>query len=377
MFISYINILQEFNFFYLLISAGGIIALILLKYFKSNSKLDYELVISTLKKKKDFSVLEEVEENKIKKKIFLEGKKDLEPKIYLNIKRHLLNNGLVEECFKDLLCAEPEERILSCQVLSNIGDARAIDYCATALYDEDNKVKNKAIKALTNNANPKVIDTLIDYIDHCDSEVLLSMLTNAFKQMGYQAFEQLKRVAFEKDEVYRVWATKLLRDIDDKEVKDLLVKLLDDQSTQVKIEAIRGLAQYIDQEEIFKHIVEQLKDNDWKVRNQAVKILGDLSEPKACSYLFKVIDDEHQIIRINVCHGLIKAGYEGIKYLIKATKIKKSKQAALQALDELDIEFLMEAIQNIYGSDEATTTRITKQLVETKKNNDSLQLLES
>ncbi|MCK8827198.1 HEAT repeat domain-containing protein [Natroniella acetigena] len=363
MFIPYINMLQEINFFYLLISSVGIIILILLKYFKSNSKLDYELVISTLKKKKnDFSILKELEENKIKKKIFLEGKKDLEPKLYLSVKKYLLNNGLVEESFKDLVFAQPEEKILACQVLSKVGTSQAIDYCVTALYDNNNKVKNKAIKALTDNANPKVIDAFIDYIDHCDNEVLLSMLTNAFKKMGCQALEQLKRVAFEKDEIYRVWATKLLRDIDDEQVTDLLIKLLDDQSVQVRIEAIRGLVQYIDQEQVFKYVVEQLKDNDWKVRNQAVKILGELSDPRTSSHLFELIDDEHQIIRINVCHALIKAGYEGIKYLIKATKIKKSKQAALQTLDELDIEFLMEAIQNIYGTDKETTTMITEQL---------------
>ncbi|MCK8817301.1 HEAT repeat domain-containing protein [Natroniella sulfidigena] len=380
MFISYIDMLQEINFFYFLIIGAGIISLFLIKYFKSNSKLDYELVVENLKKN-DLSILEQIEESKIKKRVFLDGKKDLEPKIYLDVKKYLLDNGLIKDCFKDLVFVEQkEEKILACKVLSKVGTSQTIDYCVTALYDQDSEVKNSAIKALTDNANPKVVDTFIDYIDHCNDEVLLSMLTNAFEKIGYQAFEQLKRVAFEGEEMHRVWATKLLRDIEDDETNDLLLRLLDDHSEQVRIEAIRGLARHINQEKVFNALIEKLNDSNWKVRNQVVTILGELSDRQVCSHLFQLIDDEQRMIRVNVCHALIKSGYEGIKYLIKATEIKESKQEALQALDELDIEFLMKAVQNIYEEDEVTTTEITKQLAGikgTNETNESLKLMES
>jgi HEAT repeat protein len=335
-----------------------------INYKKSYSYIEKLLKEDILKGLERLNQLEDIE---IKKRLLLEGELSLGKSLYEEVKAELINNGITTELFNQLVIGEEDNRSEACKILIQLNTPQAIDYAITALYDESNKVKQTAIETLTEHVNPKIIETFINYLSYCNNELSLSMLTEAFEKIGNLAFEQLVNVAFTKKEVYRSWAIKLLSNMDygdreDKEVINIFINLLKDKSDMIKVQSIKAISRFRDNQEVFENLIEKLEDNNCEVRSQAAKSLGEYGMEDAVPYLFSLITDSSGMARINAYHSLIKLGDKGFKYLLKATRIKETKEEALQVLKELDMEKVIDNINRIYELDKDIDDELTEEL---------------
>ncbi|TDX51677.1 HEAT repeat domain-containing protein [Orenia marismortui] len=293
----------------------------------------------------------------IKKRLILEGKNSLGKNTYNQVKDELLVNGFIDELFNEIISEKDESKIEACKTLVELNTPQSIDYAIIALYDNDEEVKKEVIEALTTKANPKIIETLINYLEYCDNTLLLEILSNAFKNIGIQAFEQLVEVTFTKKQVYRSWAIKILASFDyniqnRNKAIEIFIKLLNDSSEIVRIHTIKALTKFKNNKLIFNNLINKLNDSSCKVRSQAAKSLGEYQIKKAAPFLFNLITDSSGIVRSNAYQALVELEEEGLKYIIKATESVKTKEEALNVLKKLDVEKLVVGINKIYNNSE-------------------------
>jgi len=325
-------------------------------------------IIKNIKYKKSYSYFEELlkedilkglekltrlKDMAIKKRLLLESEKSFGRSLYQEVKEELINNGIIEKLFNELIVGKEGERVEACKVLVKLNTPQAIDYVITSLYDDSDKVRQVAIESLVEIVNPKIIETLINYLSYCNNQMLLSELTKAFEKIGDLAFEQLVEVAFTKQEVYRVWAIKLLgrinyEDRKDEEIINIFYNLLNDKSEMIRLQAIKAIARFKNDQRVFNYLINKLEDNNCEVRSQAVKSLGEFGNKDAVSNIFNLITDSSGLVRNNAYHALIKLGDKGFEYLLKATRIKETKEEALQVLKELEMEKVIDNINRIY-----------------------------
>lgn len=322
---------------------------------KIKNKKSYSYIERLLKEDllKGLEKLNKLKDIEIKKKLLSEGKQSLGKSLYQEVKEELINNGVIDELFNELVAKDETKRGEACEILVKLNTPQAIDYAITSLYDQSNEVKKIAIESLAELVNSKIIETFIEYLSYCDNELVLSKLTKAFEKIGDLAFEQLVEVAFTKKEVYRSWAIKLLsnmnyEDRQDEEIINIFSNLLNDKSEMIRVQAIKAIAKFKDSQGVFDNLIDKLEDNNCEVRSQAAKSLGEYGKEDAVPKLFTLITDSSGMVRMNAYHSLIKLGDKGFEYLLKATRIKETKTEALQVLKELDMEKVIDNINRIY-----------------------------
>lgn len=369
--LSTFQILMQDSWYTVVFAFGGIVLL----YYFMRSRKDYTYFINMFEKDfvKASKVLEKTDDLALKKDLILHGRKDLGERLYYEVKDFLINNNLAYQCFKQLNTGTAEEKISSCQVLAMLNTPKATDYCITALYDEDISVRKEAIDLLANKADLKIINTLINYLQYCDSQSLLKDLTTAFEQIGNKAFKQLKNVILTHKPEIKIWAIRILNSMElqpaqSKELFQLYLNLVDNSATEIKLEVIHGLEELAERDEkaVFAKLSEKLSASEWKVRAEAAKAIGNSSFVKGCDKLYQLVDDPHHMVRKNTFYSLVKLGYEGIKFLIKAAHNSKYSKEAIEVLDDLDTKFLVEAIIKIYDTDNEKEKRLAKDLLQTK-----------
>lgn len=369
--LSTFQILVEDSWHTLVFAFSGIV----LFYYFMRSRKDYAYFINLFEQDfvKASKVLEKTDDLALKKDLILQGREDLEERTYLELKDLLINNNFAYQCFKELNTGTVEEKISSCQVLAILNTPKAIDYCITALYDENISVRKEVINLLATKADLKIINTLINYLEYCDNQSLLKDLTTAFEEIGNKAFKQLKNVLLTHRPAVKIWAIRVLNSIElketqSKELFQLYLNLVDNSATEIKLEVIHGLEELaeIDENAVFAKLNEKLSADEWKVRAEAAKAIGNSSFVKGSSKLYQLVDDSHPMVRKNAFYSLVKLGYEGIKFLIKAAHNSKYSKEAIEVLDDLDTEFLVEAIIKIYDTDNEQEKRLAKNLLQTK-----------
>jgi len=88
----------------------------------------------------------------------------------------------------------------------------------------------------------------------------------------------------------------------------------------VKINLLKVIAP-IRQEQVFKHLLKSLKDDDFEIRACAARGLDGWNDKKAVKSLKKALEDEDDYVRLAACEALLKQGFkiekkEGGRYKI-------------------------------------------------------------
>ncbi len=358
------------NYKLLTFSSILIILILILKMKKKNPQKEYKKIKNLLKKdfNKGLKRTKKIEDAKIKAKLILEGKELFEENEYKILKKELVLDGIAKDLLKELLKDKEETKIKSCQALIELDTAESIDYAITALYDQNDKVKREVILALAKIPNDKIINTLASYVEYCDNQSILLTLGQAFEEIGIAAFDHLVDIALAGHKTYRPWAVKLLSRMkvekhDVAKIIDIFIELSNAEDKIVRIHAIKALTQFKDEKNVFEHFLTKLDDPEYEVRSQVVKSLGDFAQEDAIANIAPLIIDSSGVVRMHAYQTLLKLGDKGIEIVIKAAKADQTKEEALKILTELDIEFLLKAIDNIY-SESSIEDQSNKELLE-------------
>ncbi|MCK8817324.1 HEAT repeat domain-containing protein [Natroniella sulfidigena] len=369
----YLQLLAE-DYNYLLLVAGGIVIIISLLLLLKKKKTtesndidkDYKNLIHLIETdfKQALNKLDQIEDIEFKEELILKGKKDLKKNSYRQIKSYFVNHAFLKELLEETFAQDVERRKKAAFVLLEIGTTQAIDYLIPLLYDEESEIRNLVIQNLSKLDNPKVITTLINYLDSCDDLATLNVLKESFLELGSVSVSQLLTLLKSRDKSYLNWVVEILGDIGDKQAIDPLINLLyQHPDPQIRVMAAKSLAKFED-EKVFKALLHKIEDDNCNVRAQIAKLLGEFDQKEVIPYLCKMLTDDSGIVRNNACQSLLKSGDEGIKYLILAIETNDLKPDVINKVRGLDSLKLLKVAKEIYqtsNNDETNKLKLIKQ----------------
>ncbi|WP_408956291.1 HEAT repeat domain-containing protein [Natroniella sp. ANB-PHB2] len=340
----------------MLVTGGVVIIIGLLILFKkkklkdNNIDDDYKAVTRLIKTdfKKALNRLDKIEDIEFKKDLILNGKKDLDKNSYRQIKSYLVNDNFLKKLLAETFNQNVEQRKKTAFVLLEIRTTQAIDYLIPLLYDKDEQVRNLVIKNLSKLDSPKVITTLINYLDHCDDLATLNVLQESFLELGSAGVSQLLALLNSRDKAYLNWIIEILGEIGDKQAVDPLINLLYQHPiSQVRVMAAKSLAKF-EGKKVFKALLHKIEDDDCNVRAQIAKLLGKFKNKEIIPYLCKMLTDSSGIVRNNACQSLLRLGDEGVKHLILSIESNDLKPDVINKIRALDSLKLLEIAKEIY-----------------------------
>ncbi|OCL26204.1 hypothetical protein U472_09330 [Orenia metallireducens] len=346
---SYLKLVTE-NYNYILYSTFGLFIILLISLILKNRPKKYNYFIKLIKKnlKKALDKLDQLDDIDIKEELILYGEKDLNEADYLTIKDYLIDDYLLKRLLNKITNSDSHDRAKAGRTLIKIGTPQAIDYVTCLLYDEDKEIRNLIIEELSKLQNPRIITTLINYLDNCEDLVILNSLKKAFLKIGKKSSYELLKLLNSDNSTHVSWSIKLLTEIgDDRAIEPLIELLYNHPKFEVRIIAARGLAQ-LDLEGNFKFLKDKLGDENSEVRAEIVTLLGQYNQDEVASLLYNLLFDNSKLVRNNTCQSLLKLGDIGIRQLILAVEKDDIQEDVLQFLNNIDALDLIKSTKNVY-----------------------------
>jgi len=246
-------------------------------------------------------------------------------------------------CLQGIRAPLPEIRLICIERLAGAEDKRAVEPLIQALDDNDEKVKQKAIKALGNYGDVKILKQLIpffgsgkmsrpaeksfmavsqksaqrlafiywlngrrhivDKMVDLPQEVWQVRNPRAHKKKKFsatmvhpQAVDGLIAALTGQDEKIKASALRMLGRFQDKRIQPIAVKLLNDPAPQIRQAALFALSWMAD-EKIIPAIVAALEDENANVRREAVAVLEKFKDNRLIPHLIKGLKDSDHRIR--------------------------------------------------------------------------------
>ncbi len=241
-----------------------------------------------------------------------------------------------------------------------------IDGLIRDLKDEDEGVRDAAVKALVNIGEPAV-EPLIEALKDGNANFRY-MAAEALEEIGdRRAVEPLIEALKDKDFTVRGMAASALGNIKDARAVEPLIKALKDEGRTVRSSAAEALEKIAWQpkdnvekayylialgqwDELVKlgkpavePLIEALKDKDSDVRSSAAEALGEIGNPCAVEPFIGALKDVEPRVR--------KAAFFALEKIAKQAKVDESlRQSAIDAVKQVDIDRLNMELGKFYTS---------------------------
>jgi len=233
------------------------------------------------------------------------------------------------EALKD---KDPKVRGNSAQVLGEIGDPKAVEPLISALKDEDSSVRSYVAGALGKIKDPKAVESLITALKDESPGVRVAAAGALGKIKDPRAVEPLIEALKDEDSEVREFAAWALGEIKDPRAVEPLITALKDEDSSVRQGAAGALGEIKDPEAL-EPLIEALKDEDSGVRWYAAFALiridpgwrEDSAVERVLSEVSSVLKDENSRVRRDAVLALSKIkDPEAIALLIEALKDENS-----------------------------------------------------
>ncbi|MCM8804066.1 MAG: HEAT repeat domain-containing protein, partial [Candidatus Omnitrophica bacterium] len=230
---------------------------------------------------------------------------------------------------------DKEVRSLASYTLYKIGDSTCVDYYKKALLDSYWQVRLYGIKGLVKFGEGDILDSLISYLDdpywqvryyaaigigkygnensieplvlHLKDEnikvkeaILISLKSLMWKNLARVNFKLMSednlKECFNGDERIKLLTISLFESANDKRCIPYLVKLLGDESDEVKIKSLWVLEKF--KSSNIEEIESLLNEPSTKVKVEAIKTIVRLKEKEGIEGLINGLKDENEKVRI-------------------------------------------------------------------------------
>lgn len=198
---------------------------------------------------------------------------------------------LIREAIKLCKSREVTERKIGVDILAQNGAGRQKilqEECVEALLDrimkdEDSDVLAYASFALDDYIAPRISPSLAKLKNHSDAEVRYAVVHGLLTREDKDAIETLIKLTVDQDRNVRNWATFGLAqqiDTDTPEIREALIRRLDDKDAEIRGEALVGLA-VRDDARVIKPLVRELRtileteDDYYDLAFEAAMEIGD------------------------------------------------------------------------------------------------------
>jgi HEAT repeat protein len=221
-------------------------------------------------------------------------------------------------------------RALAVSVIGNMKDPRVVDSLTESLRDSDQTVQLNAIKGLADFKDEKILDDITSFLgsDRLDMHqaavnAFMSIARNSTKEHVFvyreegrvaktserlihpRAVGNLLDLINRSDEKGKLAALDLVSQFEDKRIGEVLLKLLDDPSLQVRRRALYLVPYFLDNT-VIPRLILASEDKDWSVRAASVRALGKFNDKRRLEPLIKRLEDIHPEVRVAALDSLTK-----------------------------------------------------------------------
>ena len=228
------------------------------------------------------------------------------------IKQKVLNyfNKLEDPCLEDYAVEtlndpyeEKNDLVKACfQYISAVKTKEAIPAILSLIESENESYFNDAIAAIGEIGGPKEAMFLVEYLEREDlsDAQRQTLMRTCGKMHAVQTWEKVVEVAEDEDEnlYVRMYAAEALGLMEKKESVPVLVELFAENDPNLRQYVIKGLSHFPDVVEAQETVIQGIRDEHWRVRQEAIKTAKQNNMKDAVQYLiYRAKNDSEKVIK--------------------------------------------------------------------------------
>lgn len=245
----------------------------------------------------------------------------------------------VEPLMEKLADRDPHMKSLALDALSAIGDQRAAGPVLELLKDDDLLVRQQATDCLIRVADSTIVPSLIQLMRHEDVNVRRCAVEVLKNLNDPRTADELLRAMKDSDWWVRQIATSSLTELKgDNNIIKAFIAMTRDPDENIRRCAVEFFNKISDPA-AYEALIERLSDEDWWVREKAIRALGALGDERAIAPLAGMLDDRIVAWVVPTALSGIKtaaAGKELKRLLLHANK--RVKTEAIKTVAALDLK---------------------------------------
>ena len=196
-------------------------------------------------------------------------------------------NDLVKACF---------------QYISTVKTKEAIPAVLAIIEGENDSYFNDAIAAIGEIGGPEEAMFLVEYLERDDlsDAQRQTLMRTCGKMHAVQTWEKVVQVAEDEDEnlYVRMYAAESLGLMEKKESVPILVELFTENDPNLRQYVIKGLSHFPGVVEAEETIMQGIRDEHWRVRQEAIKTAKEMKLTDAIPYLiYRAKNDSEKVIK--------------------------------------------------------------------------------
>ena len=196
-------------------------------------------------------------------------------------------NDLVKACF---------------QYISAVKTKEAVPAVLAIIESENENYFNDAIAAIGEIGGPSEAVFLVEYLERDDlsDAQRQTLMRTCGKMHALQTWDKMVEIAEDEDEnlYVRMYAAEALGLMEKKESIPILTALFSENDPNLRQYVIKGLSHFPDSVEAKETIVQGIRDEHWRVRQEAIKIARDNKMEDAVPFLiYRAKNDSEKVIK--------------------------------------------------------------------------------
>ena len=235
-------------------------------------------------------------------------------------------NDLVKACF---------------QYVSAVKTKEAIPAVLALIEAENDSYFNDAIATIGEIGGPSEAMFLVEYLEREDlsDAQRQTLMRTCGKMHAVQTWDKVVEVAEDEDEnlYVRMYAAEALGLMEKKESVPVLVELFSENDPNLRQYVIKGLSHFPNVVEAQQTILQGIRDEHWRVRQEAIKTVRENKMTDATQFLiYRAKNDSEKVIKDEAYNSLAAVNTkEGNEFMVNQLKEKKVGDATKKKIVEV------------------------------------------
>ena len=235
-------------------------------------------------------------------------------------------NDLVKACF---------------QYVSAVKTKEAVPAVLTLIESENDSYFNDAIATIGEIGGPSEAMFLVEYLEREDlsDSQRQTLMRTCGKMHAVQTWDKVVSVAEDEDEnlYVRMYAAESLGLMEKKESVPVLVGLFSESDPNLRQYVIKGLSHFPDVVEAKETIMQGIRDEHWRVRQEAIKTAKEIKLEDSVQYLiYRAKNDSEKVIKEESITSIAALNTkEGNEFLVSQLNEKKLGDATKKKIVEV------------------------------------------
>ena len=268
-----------------------------------------------------------------------------------SIKQKVLNyfKQLEDPCLEDYaveVLNDPYEEkgdlVKACfQYVSAVKTKEAVPAVLSLIESENDLYFNEAIATIGEIGGPSEAMFLVEYLEREDlsDAQRQTLMRTCGKMHAIQTWDKMVEIAEDEDEnlYVRMYAAEALGLMEKKESVPILVELFSENDPNLRQYVIKGLSHFPDVIEAQETIMQGIRDEHWRVRQEAIRIAKENKMADSIPYLiYRAKNDSEKVIKDEAYNSIAALNSnEGNDFLITQLTEKKVGDATKKKIVEV------------------------------------------